>query len=190
MSATRERTRTPPGSVVDPGQANVYRYRRLRGLKWIRVLELLPGYDTQPRCRIQEVSLDDAPNYDAVSYVWGSSYLTRRIHIGSKLLNVTENCFYTLRALRDSKLPRFCWIDACCIDQSSTDERSHQVGLMGEIYSKATRTIVWLGTPQRGLDHDDARAIRYIEDVAQGAPAGQQQSMIMNYRRESSLTTA
>jgi hypothetical protein len=190
MSAARERTRTPPGSVVDSEQANVYRYRHLRGLKWIRILELLPGYDTQPRCRIQEVSLDDAPNYDAVSYVWGSPNLTKRIHIGSKFLYVTENCYHTLRALRDDRLPRFYWIDACCIDQLSTKERSHQVGLMGEIYSKATRTIVWLGKPQRGLDHDDARAIRYIEDVAQGAPAGQQQSMTMNDQRESSLTTA
>jgi len=34
-----------------------------------------------------------------------------------------------------------------CINQKDSFERSHQVGLMGPIYRKATRVLVWLGLP-------------------------------------------
>jgi hypothetical protein len=41
------------------------------------------------------------------------------------------------------------WVDAICIDQKkdkdSTWERNQQVKLMGEIYVKAVRVLVWLG---------------------------------------------
>lgn len=42
------------------------------------------------------------------------------------------------------------WIDAICINQSSMEERGHQVQLMGDVYSKAQRTWIWLGesTPE------------------------------------------
>jgi hypothetical protein len=32
-----------------------------------------------------------------------------------------------------------------CIDQTSDEERSHQVALMSDIYKAATQVIVWLG---------------------------------------------
>ena len=41
--------------------------------------------------------------------------------------------------------PVSLWIDAVCIDQFSLDERSRQVSLMHEIYTKATTVIAWLG---------------------------------------------
>ena len=37
------------------------------------------------------------------------------------------------------------WIDQVCIDQSSIDEKNHQVGQMGAIFSKALEVLVWLG---------------------------------------------
>lgn len=37
------------------------------------------------------------------------------------------------------------WIDAICLDQSSTAERNHQVQQMWKIYARARRTIIWLG---------------------------------------------
>jgi Heterokaryon incompatibility protein (HET) len=39
----------------------------------------------------------------------------------------------------------YLWIDALCIDQTNVDERAAQVLLMGDIYSSATRVIIWLG---------------------------------------------
>ncbi|KAF4487878.1 Heterokaryon incompatibility 6, OR allele [Fusarium agapanthi] len=37
------------------------------------------------------------------------------------------------------------WIDALCINQSNSNERSPQVSVMNQIYGKANRVIVWLG---------------------------------------------
>lgn len=44
--------------------------------------------------------------------------------------------------------PDLLWVDAICIDQRRVMERNHQVPLMRDIYSQATRVLVWLG------DHD------------------------------------
>jgi len=37
------------------------------------------------------------------------------------------------------------WIDALCIDQSDDRERTHQVGIMSEIFGRADQVISWLG---------------------------------------------
>jgi hypothetical protein len=37
------------------------------------------------------------------------------------------------------------WIDAICIDQGSSSERTHQVAQMSMVYSRAYRVITWLG---------------------------------------------
>ena len=59
-----------------------------------------------------------------------------------------------LRYLRDPCRPRIMWIDALCIDQSSVEERNHQVGQMGVIYRKASSVIAWLG--EASIDSDIA----------------------------------
>ncbi|KAH5157759.1 hypothetical protein HBH69_075160 [Parastagonospora nodorum] len=161
---------TPPRSDHTPIQSKLYEYVPLRKPRSIRLLEIFPGTEpTAIHCRIQEVSLDDPPSYHAVSYVWGSSKLEKRIRIGSSVLMVTNNCYRVLSSLRKKNLPRFCWIDACCIDQASMDERSLQVGMMGDVYSMATRTIVWLGDADLDSKHDDAGAIRFIKEFAHGS---------------------
>lgn len=43
---------------------------------------------------------------------------------------------------------RHLWIDSICIDQLDTPERSSQVALMRDIYSRSIRTLVWLGLEQ------------------------------------------
>ena len=40
---------------------------------------------------------------------------------------------------------RVVWIDAICINQTDIEERSQQVEMMGLIYSKAVRNLIWLG---------------------------------------------
>ncbi len=37
------------------------------------------------------------------------------------------------------------WIDAICISQLDDDEKSEQVGQMGDIYRRAHKVVVWLG---------------------------------------------
>jgi hypothetical protein len=36
------------------------------------------------------------------------------------------------------------WIDAICINQADLDERKQQVQLMRDVYSGASRVVVWL----------------------------------------------
>lgn len=45
---------------------------------------------------------------------------------------------------RTAHLPRL-WIDAVCIDQEDLDERSEQVGVMGEIYTSSIGNVIYLG---------------------------------------------
>ncbi|EAA29756.3 hypothetical protein GE21DRAFT_9735 [Neurospora crassa] len=44
------------------------------------------------------------------------------------------------------------WIDQLCIDQSDSDEKAVQVGLMGQIYSQAKQVLIWLGPAADGSD--------------------------------------
>lgn len=37
------------------------------------------------------------------------------------------------------------WIDALCVDQDNVSERSHQVNVMGQIYTAACQVLIWLG---------------------------------------------
>lgn len=48
---------------------------------------------------------------------------------------------------------RLIWIDAVCINQEDLAERSSQVQMMGEIYSKADRVNVWLGVADFLSEH-------------------------------------
>jgi hypothetical protein len=36
------------------------------------------------------------------------------------------------------------WIDAPCIDQSSTEGKSSQIPLIGKIYSQAEKVLIWI----------------------------------------------
>ncbi|OAP64059.1 hypothetical protein AYL99_00031 [Fonsecaea erecta] len=41
--------------------------------------------------------------------------------------------------------PKYIWVDALCIDQSSLAERNQQVNLMADIFKAAQGVVVWLG---------------------------------------------
>lgn len=58
---------------------------------------------------------------------------------------MTANCEAVLYHLRHRARSRLLWVDSICINQSSDEEKSQQVQIMGEIYLQAKRVIVWLG---------------------------------------------
>jgi hypothetical protein len=49
--------------------------------------------------------------------------------------------------------PNVVWIDALCIDQSDAQERTHQVGIMSEIFGRADQVISWLGPAYDNSEH-------------------------------------
>ncbi|KAH9216197.1 heterokaryon incompatibility protein-domain-containing protein, partial [Leptodontidium sp. 2 PMI_412] len=119
----------------------------LPGDRFIRLLELLPGERGDDiQCRLHLHHLESDATYEALSYVWGNDQDTLRIQVDDQALNVTRNLRSALRHLRCPGTSRMLWVDAVCIDQNNTTERTQQVGIMSSIYRTACRTVVWLGT--------------------------------------------
>ncbi|KAF2115640.1 heterokaryon incompatibility protein-domain-containing protein [Lophiotrema nucula] len=69
----------------------------------------------------------------ALSYTWGDA----------EQPNISRN-----GSIPESKIwDTFLWVDSICIDQSSSDDKEEQIGLMHLIYGSATATIVPLDSP-------------------------------------------
>jgi hypothetical protein len=117
----------------------------------IRLLHLLPGHFTSPIRVVLEstpFSPDAPPDFEALSYTWGSPENPIDIFVGASgcyTLAVTQNLAEALPYLRLEDRARTLWIDAICVNQGDMVERTSQVKRMADIYSKATRVVVWLG---------------------------------------------
>ncbi|KAH6625452.1 heterokaryon incompatibility protein-domain-containing protein [Boeremia exigua] len=112
----------------------------------IRVLRIRKDISSAAiRCELLVVSLDDNPDFEVLSYVWGDCSITKSIHVDEVRFNATVNLFDFLSALRLESQDRILWADGICIDQKNEEEKSHQIGLMTRIYRQATEAHVWFG---------------------------------------------
>jgi hypothetical protein len=134
-----------------PAVASAYLATPLKsGIPEIRLFELLPGLETNPVFgKLSRHNLDDDkhvnPPYDALSYMWGTTDGAKTIQLHDDgNFKVTSNLAAALHALRLCDRPRLIWIDAICINQNSTHERSEQVQLMRKIYQNAATVYIWL----------------------------------------------
>lgn len=138
----------------------------------IRLLRLRPelSKDGLIQCDIAPVDLAAAPEYQALSYEWGPPKQIRRVSIAGRVLIIRENLWLFLDMFRSTVANNtLLWIDQICIDQQNLSERGHQVKLMGEIYTKAFRAVVWLG-PSIGVYTDlrttfDRHTVLVYEDL-------------------------
>src|ERR1700710_276796 len=102
----------------------------------IRLLRLEPGSTGEIiKCSLFRVDLNDSPQYEALSYMWGPKD-TKPLELNGKPHLVRENLWQALNPLRFQDQPRILWIDALCIDQKNVLERNHQVMQMHLIYKK------------------------------------------------------
>jgi len=107
--------------------------------------------DTEPiRGTLRAIDLEEE-EYDTVSYVWGDPSFVFSIYIDGCPLNITKNLHDALRHIRRRNAPRSLWIDAICINQSDSQEKSHQVAFMQSIFAHSRTVIVWLGLDSEGL---------------------------------------
>lgn len=111
------------------------------------------------------VSLQDSPSFAALSYVWGDPTETAEIIVNGVPRKVTRSLSEALKHVAkhavshmnergDENCKRHAfrlWVDAICINQEDVEERSHQVGLMGHIYSSASLVVAWLSNEDKGL---------------------------------------
>ncbi len=126
-------------------------YPTLKGEECTRLLELCPADNqtTPIQCDLVNVSMDDVPGYEALSYAWGSPVRDQPIQCRSQghawTIYITKHLLSALYQLRSDKGYRRLWIDQLCINQDDLEERRLQVSQMDKIYRKAARTVIWLG---------------------------------------------
>src|SRR5690242_6624948 len=104
------------------------------------------------RCDIKRISIDEDPDYEALSYTWGSTSDNIPVQVGSGTLWCTKSLVTALNALSPPSSHRTIWIDAICINQSDATERNHQVAFMKDIYVRASRVLIWLGPAENDSD--------------------------------------
>lgn len=112
---------------------------------------------------LRAVSLDDSPEYTALSYVWGNPQASQGITVEDHDFPVTENLYSALRHMQYTTIQPAIWIDAICIDQANTDEKNDQVPKMGDLYSRAKRVLVWLGPGDQKSD----QAVTILQKASQ-----------------------
>ncbi|KAH9211990.1 heterokaryon incompatibility, partial [Leptodontidium sp. 2 PMI_412] len=83
----------------------------------------------------------DKPKYWALSYVWGDSTEREPLCIEGQTFMATLNLRDALKRVRNVMSAETkdlqLWVDAICINQEDTTEKSWQVSMMSRIYSSA-----------------------------------------------------
>lgn len=139
----------------------------------IRILIIIPSVETSEiRCSLEVKPLVEDPpplqRYRALSYVWGdpndklpitiiedhslyTAYVTKNLVAAITDLRRPENAGSPNiatpppdRSPNAANDPLHLWVDAVCIDQSNDDERSAQIQIMSDIYSRSCGVVVWL----------------------------------------------
>ncbi|RYP91872.1 hypothetical protein DL770_001994 [Monosporascus sp. CRB-9-2] len=196
----RERLCSPDAGLLR------YKYKDLSGSKAIRVITLESPISKLKTaaisCHMKEIYLDSDAPFTALSYAWDSHHGTERIICDGGYISVTKNCVAALRNIRDhpSCKNKLLWVDAICInqDETATEEKGRQIGIMGEIYTRASEVRVWLGEHDRSskvvcefLDkvskaYDRSRRYRNIDHAVQAA----EEAGLDNARRWPQLSTS
>ncbi|KAI1412730.1 heterokaryon incompatibility protein-domain-containing protein [Hypoxylon sp. FL1857] len=174
-------------SDFSPVSTSTFRcYRRLNeSPAEIRLLALDPGAPNDPvSCSLIYAQLREHPSmqYESLSYCWGNSNEKGEITVkvleygaeSTYTMSVTFSLLTALKGIRPLSGPaRILWVDAICINQDDSDERSSQVAMMRNIYRQAQRVVVWLGN---GNDKTQ-KSIRLINTISDrykesGSPDG------------------
>ena len=153
-----------------------YQYQPLPedGLQYIRIATIQPGnFDEDIQITLRHVLFRSDPHYEALSYVWGPHEENpARIAIEHERDNSSPqrgwlparaNLASALHHLRRRDGSRDVWIDAVCINQDDEVTKGAQVALMGAIFARATRVLIWLGPENNG----SGRAIEILQDLGE-----------------------
>jgi hypothetical protein len=108
-----------------PNSPQKFTYTPLAGPRNIRILHLArrPGEggvdheDLELHASLVEASLDNLPEYFALSYTWGDPTPSQSIFINGRVLGITQNCADALRRMLRGKFERMIWVDSICINQ-------------------------------------------------------------------------
>lgn len=144
-----------------------FEYESLRSKpRAFRVIKLLPPtrslfppFRESLSIEIVETNIDDADGkYDTLSYCWGTGAADRAVTISPSsnhgnrgeyrticISASLESALLSLARGNNVHSSRLIFADQICINQADNAEKIQQVRLMGEVYAKSARTVVWLG---------------------------------------------
>jgi hypothetical protein len=131
------------------GSPHYRHYHPLNGARReIRVLDLVD----KSECVLHHVSLNDDPEFFALSYYWGPPTSTRPFSVRETGGVMPASDVLIRRTVADFLSNLYVlygqitvWLDVMCIDQRNVDEQSAQVAMMGEIYQRAQGVYAWMG---------------------------------------------
>src|SRR5438045_2575498 len=108
------------------------------GLPKLVVQRVVPSSD------FTTCSLKNAPQYYALSYVWGDPTVTSNIIVNGKMFAATINLVAALENVVVNLKGSFLWVDAIYINQGDINERNNHVQMMTSIFKKAYSVLGWL----------------------------------------------
>lgn len=110
----------------------------------LRLLQRLVRSDNLLSFQMVHCPRNNPLRYTAISYVWGDELPTETILINGQPFSIRPNLWNCLFEL--TRFWSHLWLDAICINQDNNEERSQQVRLMDQIYSRSAEVSVWLGS--------------------------------------------
>jgi len=127
-----------------------YTYRALKKENEIRIFKVEKIGPNEWQYDIEHTTLTHAPPFETVSYVWGPDTRRNILRLrDDRTIRINNNLAQALPYLSAECKTGYLWIDQININQSSTQERNHQVKMMGDIYRSGERVIAWLGTEEK-----------------------------------------
>ncbi|KAE8372163.1 heterokaryon incompatibility protein-domain-containing protein [Aspergillus bertholletiae] len=109
-----------------------------------RLLKIV-GVHPQIKFSLEIFSIYEAPEYEALSYAWGTAPETEDSSCNGAQFRISRTLGQALRGIYSYSGEGWIWVDAICINQTDAVEKAHQVAGMGELYSCAEQVLIWLG---------------------------------------------
>ncbi|KAF4452329.1 heterokaryon incompatibility [Fusarium albosuccineum] len=169
----------PPDWTVRKTYEGRYLFRNTQGGRDVSTWEHPDpkfGYSSHRHGTAHDVAAQQTLVFEALSYVWGSPVDPEDILVevtsqptSYEILSVGQNLAKALRHLRQEVTTRILWIDALCINQRDIPEREAQVLRMEDIYSLASRVVVWLG-PETETTAEAINTLRYLGQQVEYLP--------------------
>lgn len=131
-----------------------YQYKALApNRSSFRIVYLMPGLQDSPlECDILEIPTNARSDFSALSYACGDPAVVDHVLVRGRTIGIGRNLADALQSLRRPDWPRALWIDALCINQIDTVEKSEQIPFMTHIYGNTKLVTIWLGLQENGSE--------------------------------------
>lgn len=148
------------GQAVGGWRSHLYFQKSLRSRAGdIRLLTIQPRKHAAPagapliQCFLKLANLEHDPDFVAISHGCdGHGGEEGRVSVNGAMVPVSKDVLSMLEHLQEETDPVTIWFDIFCINQGDVEERSAQMSKVADIFSKASKTVIWLGPAADGSE--------------------------------------